>query len=453
MSGRLAARAFMGLVALVFAISACNGSTATPTTTVTVGPGAPTTAPTPTPTPTAAPIITLKVAAWTWTEPKGAAISKTWLDAFQAQHPNIRIQQVAVPYASYDTTIATQLGTSAAPDVVQLSAVGFGQAVAGKALAPLDSLIDNSAFASSLLPQNDFAVFGGSRYAYIWSLAVFGMFYNKNMLAAAGLPVPTTFDQFMATAKALTDKSKGQYGFAMRSTLAEASGWFPQFSMWVLGHGAHYTNGDQVTINTPEMKQAVTDYIAMYKSGSMLTGTDAATYRRAFAAGKIGMTFDNGLGTQMASLPTLKDLAWAAPTPFNGGTQLILPIYLGISATSQNKEAAAELVKFWLSQGVQDQLAVDLQGELPATFNWDKPSAAYSAYLKTAYWVGPLESKVAAAQPAVPAGPLSVLAPQIQQAILNGLSKVQAGQTTVDQMLIDAQAQVEAAKAALPKGS
>lgn len=97
-------------------------------------------------------------------------------------------------------------------------------------------------------------------------------------------------------------------------------------------------------------------------------------------------------------------------------------------------------MKFWLSQGVQDQLAVDLQGELPATFNWDKPSAAYSAYLKTAYWVGPLESKVATAQPAVPAGPLSVLAPQIQQAILNGLSKVQAGQTTVDQMLIDAQA-------------
>ena len=42
------------------------------------------------------------------------------------------------------------------------------------------------------------------------------IFYNKEMFANAGLQPPTTYDEMMAAAQKLTDKSKGIYGFTGR---------------------------------------------------------------------------------------------------------------------------------------------------------------------------------------------------------------------------------------------
>ena len=147
----------------------------------------------------------------------------------------------------------------------------------------------------------------------------------------------------------------------------------------------------RVTINTPEMKQAVEQYMTMYDSGAMLTGTDAATFRRLFADGGIGFTFDNGLGTQIGSFPQMSGNAYVAPTPFEGGSQLALPLYIAISEDSPNKCEAAMLLEYFLSEAVQCQLSTALRGELPATFDWDNPCETYQAFLEDAYWVGPLE--------------------------------------------------------------
>ena len=45
---------------------------------------------------------------------------------------------------------------------------------------------------------------------------LFILFYNKELLDAAGVAVPKSFDQMMAAAQKLTDKSKGVYGFTGR---------------------------------------------------------------------------------------------------------------------------------------------------------------------------------------------------------------------------------------------
>lgn len=391
--------------------------------------------------------ITLEVASWVWAEPRGEEVAAVWIEAFESEHPNITIELVTVPYANYDNTIAAQLGTTAAPDVIQMSDVGFAQAVAAGRLTDLDPLIDYASLEDRLLPQNEFGVRDGTRYGYIYSMAMFGMFYNQELLDEADVELPTTFDDFLEASIALTDESAGQYGFAQRSTMAEAAGWFPMFSMWVLGNGAQYVSGDEVTIDTPEMKRAVEQYMTMYESGAMLTGTDAGTFRRLFADGGVGFTFDNGLGTQMNSFPQMEGRAYIAPTPFEGGNQLGLPLYIAISEDSPTKEAAAMLVEFFLSEEVQAGMSVALQGELPATFDWDNPPEQYQALIDDSYWIGPLESQVENAQPAIAPGPLSVLAPQIANAILTELSAVQAGEQSIDDMLRNAQEAVEAAAA------
>ena len=81
--------------------------------------------------------------------------------------------------------------------------------------------------AARTMPEYDFGDFGGpgvkaataadgTLHTIPINQDLFILFYNKALLQQAGLPVPTTYEEMMATAAKLTDKSKQQYGFVGR---------------------------------------------------------------------------------------------------------------------------------------------------------------------------------------------------------------------------------------------
>ena len=61
------------------------------------------------------------------------------------------------------------------------------------------------------------------------------LFYDKDMLAAAGVEVPTTWSELRETAKKLTDPSTGRYGLAI-SAVKNEEGTF-QFMPWFISSG------------------------------------------------------------------------------------------------------------------------------------------------------------------------------------------------------------------------
>jgi multiple sugar transport system substrate-binding protein len=389
--------------------------------------------------------VTLSVMSFSWPplEVRGQALIDAWITPFEKSHPGIKIKLVGVPFTSLDQVVSTQLGTSSAPDLLEMTPQEFYQAAANGALAKLDKL-DISSFKSKLYPVNKSAIVNGHRYGLVYSVQLFGMFYNKKLLDAKGIAVPKTFPELMAAAKALTDASTGTYGFAERSTLAEQAGWLPQFMEWVIGQGAQLSDGKgHPTIDTQLMRAAVTEYMQMYDSGYMLTGATAATYRQAFAAGKIGFIFDNGLGILQSSFPTLNGLAWAAPTPFPNKNQEVSPLFEAIPAHAQHPKEAKELLTYLFDPATQARMSVALSGELPTTFDFSKPSPAYKAYMKKAYWVGPLEKAAKTGVTYIPTDRVALFLPQIATVILTELSKVEAHQETINQMLSNAQAQAE----------
>ncbi len=122
------------------------------------------------------------------------------------------------------------------------------------------------------------------------------VYYNKQILQDAGIPFPKTFDEMLATARKLTDKSKGTYGFVARG-LRNAN--VPVWTSLLLGQ-------DQETI-TPDGKTLLTDTPEAIWAGQMyqsllrdcappgVVGFNWNECQTSFAQGKIAMWMD-GVG-------------------------------------------------------------------------------------------------------------------------------------------------------------
>jgi len=86
--------------------------------------------------------IVLKFANWGGTEEFTAALFQEFIDGFEAEHPNVTIESVAIPYPDYIPQLTTQIAAGDAPDVMQ-SYVLYSPPIQGMgALAPLDDLYD-----------------------------------------------------------------------------------------------------------------------------------------------------------------------------------------------------------------------------------------------------------------------------------------------------------------------
>ena len=86
-----------------------------------------------------------------------------------------------------------------------------------------------------------------------------GIFYNKQMLAAAHLQPPTTWAELQSDAKKLT--KNGVYGFAFDATADEQSTWQLEPFFW--------TNGGSLSnVDTPAVEQSLQLWVNMVKAGS-----------------------------------------------------------------------------------------------------------------------------------------------------------------------------------------
>lgn len=83
------------------------------------------------------------------------------------------------------------------------------------------------------------------------------LYYRKDLLDAAGIKVPTTFEELEAAAAALNKPEEGVYGFVARGLSAAA---VTQFSSFLRGFGGDFDVDGKATIDTPEAIKAFEYY-------------------------------------------------------------------------------------------------------------------------------------------------------------------------------------------------
>jgi multiple sugar transport system substrate-binding protein len=145
-----------------------------------------------------------------------------------------------------------------------------------------------------------------------------GLFYRKDLFAAAGIDgPPTTWAELQADAAKLTNKAKRQYGIAMFATTGETSYYFTPF-LYQAG-GTETTDDDQhPALNTPEALKAAEFYTGLAKySPPDLWASNSYDGRVAFATGKVGLYIAGAwlVGDLQRSFPKVTSKWATAPLP------------------------------------------------------------------------------------------------------------------------------------------
>lgn len=118
--------------------------------------------------------------------------------------------------------------------------------------------------------------------------------YNKDLFEQAGLDAPTadwTWDDFAAAAKALTDPSKQQFGFAFPIDSSEDTVWHFDAMLWEGGGDILNADNTQAAFNSDAGVQALTtlQQMAVTDQSVFLDQQNTGKIDNLFNAGKIGM--------------------------------------------------------------------------------------------------------------------------------------------------------------------
>ena len=355
-------------------------------------------------------------AAASFAEPGRGDKMRAWVDKFNQSQNKVEVQPISIPFSSFVSTIFTQMGGGAGPDLVRFDLPEFYAAASANRLAPMDGYIDDKA--PKLTSPDKYMKIGGKRYGVVFEVSNYSMLYNTALVT--GKP-PANFEEFLSSAKAAT--AGGNYGYAYRATMAERGGMWYDLTNFVYGFGGRWSddNGNP-TINSPAVIKAVAGYKQVYDANVIPKGADASTYRRMFAEGKVASVIDNG--GVAANLATAgKDLKLAAaPSPFPTRAQGMILAPITINSNAKNKDAAGEFVRWMLSPEAQKELQQIHGASSVATAVERTPEE-----LAKWPWITVYDQQTQNAVPALPQG-LETKAPEIQQIVIENVIKVlQAG--------------------------
>jgi sorbitol/mannitol transport system substrate-binding protein len=190
--------------------------------------------------------------------------------------------------------------------------------------------------------------------------------YRKDLFDAAGLTMPEapTWDDIRGFACKLNDPAKGVYGIVMKG-LPEY-GQLAPFITFMHSYGAKWFDMDwRPQINSPEFKKAFTAYIDLLKScgepGATSVGFNEALTLT--SQGKAAIWVDATVGAGFLADPKSSQVAGKmgyalAPTEGSkNGSSWTASWALGIVASSKQKDAAFEFIRWATSKGYIDLVA------------------------------------------------------------------------------------------------
>ena len=141
--------------------------------------------------------------------------------AYSKDHPDVAVTVRAVPFGDLLTTLRTSGGGSGGATIAGIYNAWLPDLAKDKLLAPIPDAMGTEVKADWPAGIVGASSTAGTLYGFPNEIDLYALNYNKKLFAAAGIAnAPKTWDEFVADAKALTDKSKGQQGFGLINSWA-----------------------------------------------------------------------------------------------------------------------------------------------------------------------------------------------------------------------------------------
>lgn len=302
-------------------------------------------------------------------------------DEFMKTHPDINVDVLGVPAGSWGEliqNISINIAGGDIPDIADVASEGQRAFADSGIIVPVDDLLarDQEQLKETLddIHPNllNAMKIDGQTYGLptVWNTMV--IYYNKNVLAEAGLEAPTndwTVDEFLEMCKAVCANNNGgendKYGYAF------SNGYFVTLVPWMLVHGGNVLNDDwnQSRLTDPETLSAMNmlyDMVHTYKVSPML---DAGfSDFDLFVQNKVAF-----IGAGMWQVNALKNAGFSVDeydvVPFPKGVSNAQVMGIGaapIFKDSPNKDAAWEFAKYLSSKEFQETFIVEDGWSTPA---------------------------------------------------------------------------------------
>jgi ABC-type glycerol-3-phosphate transport system substrate-binding protein len=277
---------------------------------------------------------------WAWADRQYCPVE------FVKLHPDVKVNYAVNFSPTQRMTVLKRAGANSGfPDVYFDSSESvLNDARLGFAVS-LDDVVPPSMKAKYAPHTLDQLYYQGHLVSVPNDMAAFGIWYNVHNMKAAGLSIPTSYDQMWQQALQLAKTKK--YYISMEG----ADGWMLTELAWGNEAGWFKPNADgswHVNIDTPLMEQVTQKYVNAVRSGGILPDDPTNPVSgKAIAAGKVVYSFSaNWLGHYVieATYPSQKgQWSFAASIPsvgWWGGASYMVP------PESQHQALAKQLAVF-----------------------------------------------------------------------------------------------------------
>lgn len=240
---------------------------------------------------------TLKFVSWQVDE---SGVSKWWrsvIARFEDEHPGVTIEFTKVDRAAYADTMTTLFAGGQPPHIVHLASFEYQNFAENGWMENLDPWLERDGISIDGWAGQGTCTWNGETACIMMLYFGFMFAYNADILAEAGLEVPTNYEEFLAAARATTKDLNGdgitdQFGTG-HETKGGAGQYLTEMLNYVLDAGAYWTDKDgNVTIDTPEMAEGLSRWKTVYNEGLTPRDMSAGEVRKLFADGKIAMRPD-----------------------------------------------------------------------------------------------------------------------------------------------------------------
>lgn len=268
---------------------------------------------------------------------------------------NINVEMDIMPWGNMLEKLAVSVSTKTGPTLILLGIENIPEYSQSGALLPLDDFwkwsgLDKSNYADNVLETFNYK---GGTYGLPMQYNTHYLYWNKELFRKAGLDPekpPTTFKEFVEYSRILTNTEEEQYGFAF-----PASSIYLNNFLW--SNGGEWLNKDmsKAAINTKSSVDVfrMMQNFAIEKNTPL--GMGGGDLDNLFYAGKVAMYIN---GPWLINGCRDKDLDFgigSIPAADNGNKQFPgtgVAFMITSSATPEQKEAAYECIKYWLSKDV-----------------------------------------------------------------------------------------------------
>jgi multiple sugar transport system substrate-binding protein len=287
-------------------------------------------------------------------------------DAFAAANPDIKVNLEFVPYEGlHDKTILAQ-GSGAGYDVVLFDVIWPAEFAANKVLVDVTDRITPE-MVSGVLPGAWTTVESdGKRYGMPWILDTKYLFYNKDILAKAGIAEPPkTWSELADQAKIIKDK--GLLEFPIVWSWAQAEAAICDYTTLVSAYGGAFIKDGKPAFDTDGGLASLQYMVDSYTSG--LTNPNSKEFleedvRRVFQNGEAAFALNWTYMYNLANDPKESKVAGqvgVVPAPGIEGTSTVSAVNgsmgLGITTTSKHVEESWKYIVFMTSQEQQNAYA------------------------------------------------------------------------------------------------